>query len=162
MIRIAAYQGVSGVSRVIRWITNSRYSHVAFVLPDNSVVEAWDTGLRKVGNISIQHNTNTKVDIFFLNLSLQQEQELLKIIDQDVNVLPPKYDFYQVLHFLPVVRLFSRSHPDNKRFFCSEYIVDRLDKVNYKLFNNTNPSEVPPDWIPRSLKVFYSHTEITS
>ena len=161
MIKIAAYQGVSGVSRVIKWITSSRYSHVAFVLPDNSVVEAWDSGLRKVGNISIQHNVNTKVDIFLLNLSTVQERQLLKLIEKDL-ANPPKYDFYQVLHFLPVVRLFARSQPDNARFFCSEYIVDRLNRVGYALFNNTLPCEVPPDWIARSLKTFYSHSEITS
>ena len=116
MIKIAAYQGVSGVSRVIKWITSSRYSHVAFLLPDDSVVEAWDSGLRKVGNISIQHNVNTKVDIFLLNLSTVQERQLLKLIEKDL-ANPPKYDFYQVLHFLPVVRLFARSQPHNARFF---------------------------------------------
>lgn len=161
MIRIAAYQGSSGVSRVIEWITHSRYSHVAFILPDNSVVEAWDSGLRKVGSISQQHNVNTKVDIYFTNLTPEQEAKLLTIIEGDLR-RRYKYDFKQVLHFLPIVRLFSRDQPDNGKFFCSEYVVDRLNNVGYKLFNETKPHEVPPDWIPRSLKVFYQSTEITS
>ena len=161
MIRIAQYQGNSGVSKIIRWITHSKYSHSAFLLPDNSVVEAWDDGLRRVGSISQQHNVGTVVDIFTLNLSSVQENILLDLIKCDL-INPPLYDFKQVLHFLPIVRLFSRKDSINDRFFCSEYVVDRLNRVNYNLFNDTEPHEVPPDWIPRSLKVIFERSEITS
>jgi len=162
MIRVAAYQGNSGVSIAIKFITRSRYSHVAFLLDDGSVVEAWDYGLRRVSSLSAQHNIKTFVDVFSLvDFTTYQNDLLYESILKDLKN-PPKYDFKQVLHFLPIVRFFSRDVPDNGKYFCSEYVFCKLKEVGFNLFENTQGFEVPPDWIPRSPKLRFDFTDITS
>ena len=164
MIKIIAYKGHSLTSKAIKLLTRSEYSHVAFMLDDGSVVEAWDNhGLRKVSSISEQHSPNTEVDVFIMSkLTAYQEHQLKQILEVDL-LDPAKYDWKMVFKFVPIVRLLTKNNEVNPdKFFCSEYVTERLLNVGFNLFNsNTKPYEVPPDWIPRSLAVSYVETLTT-
>jgi hypothetical protein len=163
-IRLALYKGKSVASKTIRLLTRSEYSHVAFLLDSGFVVEAWTSGLRMVPSISSQHTKGTEVDIFeILGLMPEQEAKLTELVHADVQpAAAPAYDFWMVGQFVPVVRAVIGSKVRNQsKFFCSEYIVQRLADVGCCLFRRTWPYEVPPDWIPRSLKVNYLNTVVT-
>lgn len=153
---------------MIRFVTRSKYSHAALLFDDNTqrafdllkstdlirhlpewksgaVVEAWyPGGVRNVVSISASHSPQTKVDIFGINRPLDQDEEtkVLTILDDEIGW---PYDWKSVLRFIT-------RHPGNldRSWFCSELVFYVLNAAGRRLFENTQPWEVPPDWIARS------------
>ena len=178
-MKIANYQGKSWISRVVRWVTRSVYSHTAFVFDEMSeraalelakagvdlpklqfihpgaVCEAWASGLRNVASLSSQHTPGTVVDIFSLvqPLSLTEEMTLVKAIHDDIG---DAYDFKNVLRFVT-----RRPGSPDGDWFCSEWVFQRFLDVNRAFLLRTAAWEVPPGWIARSLALSPSQRIIT-
>lgn len=154
-MRVACYQGTSFQSRLIRWLTRSDYSHVAVVLRDGRVVEAWDSGVRVVDSLSDQHTPGTLVDVFEFTPALTEEQEaageryLLSRVGR-------KYDWKNVFRFVT-----KRQGQDNDRDFCSELLANTAQVMGVNLFNRTPAWMIPPDWVPRSLAMRFVAREVT-
>jgi len=143
------------MSRVIRWLTRSDYSHVAVVLNDGRVVEAWDSGVRIVDSLSDQHTPGTTVDLFEFDPPLTQGQEaageryLLGRIGK-------RYDWTGVFRFVT-----RRRGSDANRDFCSELLDQTVQAMELTLFRQTQSWEIPPGWVPRSLALKFVRREVT-
>lgn len=166
MIEIAIYKGTTIESKAIRFFTRSQYSHCGFWINKAVLVDIQNNdGVVWHDSLSDTHPAGIAVDIFKFTpeLSKVQEAELINILLED-RIRKFKYDYGMVFKFVPVVRIVTSSQPDNddkREFFCSEHIVSRCAKIGAPLFRNTQPFEVPPDWLARSERLIYNRTEIT-
>jgi hypothetical protein len=157
-MRIALYQGISLISRLIRWQTRSKYSHAAFLLDDDSVIEAWTPCVRHVKSLSAQHTPGTRVDIFSHAepLSLAAQHRLLCLLQDDIGI---PYDYQAIFRFL------TRQRPPHwirRRLFCSEQVFQRCQSIGRPLLFRTEAWRVPPDWLARSPVLYLQETIVTT
>lgn len=154
-MKFACYKGTSWISKAIRWITRSEYSHVAVILRDTSVIEAWDSGVRIVRNLSEQHSPGTIVDVYSFMTPLTAEQ--CKAAEDFLrDQIGKHYDWKSVLRFVT-----KRKSKRDDHWFCSELATQAAMNAGRALFASTEPWEVPPDWIPRSLALKFDYRIIT-
>ncbi len=145
-MRIALYQGVSTISRLIRWQSRSKYSHAAFLCDDGSVIEAWMPEVRLVSNLSSQHTPGTLVDIFEFKaqLTAAEDEKLWNLAIDDLAI---PYDYVGIWRFVTRQPECERS---KKKLFCSEQVFSRCGMIGRHLLERTEAWRVPPDWIARS------------
>lgn len=166
MIRIALYQGVSVISRAIRWQTRSVYSHAAVVfdfdiqmtappqygrakivnIHAGNVIEAWRGGVRLSASLSANHTPKTRVDLFTFKEPLKQS-EALAITHFLVSQLGKPYDYVSILRFLTRTR---DNEFDCDRWFCSELAFQAFAVGGRRLLARTPAWKVPPAWIAMS------------
>ncbi len=179
-MRVVLYQGRSWVSRAIKFITRSKYSHAAFMFDEGAVaaakrlagmgvdlssipnvglgavIEAWDNvGVRSCSSISDGHAAGTPVDVFEFATTLSPEQEerlLLTLIPE----MGCPYDWKSVFRFI------TRKPGKNDRYwFCSEIVDYVCAKIGRALFLNVEPWEVQPGWVAMTLALIKKFTTIT-
>ena len=166
MIQFCAYQGVSLVSRLIRWQTRSVYSHIAVRFMDDkevrtplqygrtlnvsiscgSVIEAWSGGVRLSESVSDSHTPHTKVDVFEFDSPLNSEEERLMTTFLCCQI-GKAYDYLAVFRFLtrePVNRA------SKGKWFCSELAFEAALVARRELLSGVPAWKVPPAWIPMS------------
>lgn len=156
-MRIALYQGKSWISKLIRWQTRSKYSHAAFLLDDDTVIEAWQPCVRHVANLSAQHTPGTQVDIFnFVEPLTDAEKWRLECLARKDIGTP--YDYRSIFRFL------TRERPPgiDAKLFCSEQVFLRCHNLGRFLLANTEAWRVPPDWLSRSPLLFLQESIITT
>lgn len=159
-MRVAQYQGVSAISKLIRWQTRSLYSHTAFLFDDGSVVEAWASPypgmVRHVKDLSEQHTPGTVVDIFEFKDPLTVEENIaLEFRARDAVGL--HYDYKGIVRFLTRQR-----STNSKAVFCSELVYRECHRIGRPLMERTEAWRVPPDWIPRSPLLTFSTRIVTT
>ena len=145
-MRIALYHGKSFVSRLIRWQTRSRYLHAAFLLDDDSVVEAWMPRVRHVRGLSEQHTPGTKVEIFAFNHPLTAAANR-RLEDLALGQVGIPYDYRGIFRFLTRER---PPHSGRRALFCSELVFLDCERAGLRLLERTEAWRVPPDWLARS------------
>lgn len=179
-LQIANYRGKSPISKAIRLLTYSCYSHSAVrftedldvqvantlhFIPAGSVIEAWTSGVRMVESLSSQHDKGTIVDLFETKIPLTKEQEQ-KIAACLVLHLGTKYSYGNVLRFVPIVRLimpeplpfsYTRTH-----VFCDELVLEAFAAGGVLLLERCKFWEVPPRDVPRSPLVFLKDSAVTT
>lgn len=134
-MKILAYRGKSLISKAIRFQTRSKYSHIAVMLDDGSVIEAWHKGgVRKSPSFSTLHSPGTKVDVFRIDADFD-EATTNRFLHEQVG---KKYDFKSVARFLS-----RRKTRHNNKYFCSELAEFALAFGGLLLLNG-NPSEHSP------------------
>ena len=168
MIYIAAYRGIGWVSKAIRLLTYSKYSHIGVLFTSDmevevagkvhiiragNVIEAWQGGVRLSGSLLASHTPDTPVDMFEFKTPLSREQEM-RAAQFLVSQLGKSYDYLNVLRFVPVVRwLFPHPMPSawtRSRVFCSELAMEMSIEIGRPLLERCKPWEVPPRDPPRS------------
>lgn len=115
-MKLAFYQGRSLVSRLIRFVTWGKYSHVAVMLDDGRILEAWHkpNGVRLISHLGEGHEVGTLVDVYdvpelpFPHSATTAAEDMIGM----------KYDFAGLLGFV-----FRRRTQDRNRLFCSEAAV---------------------------------------
>lgn len=129
---IALCRGKGIISALIRWQTWSRYSHVAAVLPDGSVIEAWPgKGVHRRPFWS----DITGIEFFKIvdpRYSPERAQEFLH------EQIGQGYDYLGVLRFL------SRRRKSNDKWFCSELIFRAASAGGALLLRRIAPPQVSP------------------
>ena len=134
-MKILAYRGKSLISKAIRFQTRSKYSHIAVMLDDGSVIEAWHKGgVRKSPSPSTLHSPGTKVDVFRIDAKFDKDTANRFLHEQ----VGKKYDFKSVARFLS-----RRKTRHNNKYFCSELAEFALAFGGLLLLNG-NPSEHSP------------------
>ena len=135
-MRILAYQGISWVSRVIRWQTRSRYSHIAIEVADNHVYEAWHVGgVQLNAHFRAVHTAGTMVDVFAISAHFDPLR-VRHFLDAQIG---KRYDFRAVARFLS-----RRNAPADDRWFCSELAVAAFRAGGLDLLARIPPSHVSP------------------
>ena len=144
-MRIALYKGTSFVSRAIRLITRSPYSHAAFLLDDDSVIEAWEGGVKYSPSISTLHKDRTQVDVFGFYPPLSPEENRALHLAA-ISYVGRPYDYKSVLRFVTKIR-----GKTDKRVFCSEMLCECCELIQRPLFLRTPAWKIPPDWLQMTL-----------
>lgn len=142
---VVLFKGRGVMSRLIEWQTNGDYSHAALLDEDNNTLyESWQTaGVRKKINWSVSDDPT--VD-FFKFAHTKAEADAIRSFAE--SQLGKKYDWLGVVRFVSRTQL----RPDAKeKWFCSEFVTAALAAAGIDLFKNTEPNEVPPDLIKRSV-----------
>lgn len=154
-MQIALYKGTSFVSKCIRFVTRSEYSHAAIILRDGSVVEAWQPVVRRVASLSEQHTPGTEVEVFNFRdpLTDAEEDAAEKFL---LGELGTPYDYKSVLRFIT-----RRPGNLDDHWFCSELAFAACLEARQALFHWTDPWEVPPDWLARSPLLRFGYRHIT-
>lgn len=145
MVKIRLYRGKTIISRTIQWQTRSRYNHAAIQI-GNMIYEA------KEFKGVLCRNANKKdykADSFDLVnvMSDTQEKILTAFLRNQVN---KRYDYTMVFRF---VSRRQETRKSKNKWFCSELVFAALKKAGVTLFRETEPWEVSPGLIPRSMSL---------
>lgn len=135
-MRILQYQGLSLMSRAIRWQTRSAYSHTALELDDGSVIEAWTSGVRHTKTPWTDHKKGTVVDFYEIKAEFDSAFAESWLRSQ----IGKKYDFQGIVRFMT-----RRDHPENDSWFCSELALTALDKAGVSLLHLPSAHASPRD-----------------
>ena len=152
---IALYRGTSGLSKAIRFINWSDYSHAAYIDVDTTeVFEAWKGGVRKVANLSDQHDPGTEVDLFVVEATPEQNQAVKKFL---VSQVGKGYDYAAIMGFL--IRR-DEAPEDQTKWFCSELVFAAYQSAGIDLLARIPRWKVYPGMLAYSplLKVAGSIT----
>jgi hypothetical protein len=135
---IALYKGRSLISRIIRCVNWSDYSHAAWVdTVNNYVIEAWSGGVRKADSLHTNHTPGTIVDVFDVDVTVAQREAIAQFMVLQVG---KRYDYRGIVHF---ITRRSESAAGQDRWFCSELVlaayraagIDLLSRIPaYKVF----------------------------
>ena len=180
MILVAQYRGIGWVSDAIKLLTYSVYSHSAILFTEDmevevlgsvhvikagNVIEAWQGGVRLSESLSASHTKGTVVDLFKFKTPLTPDEER-RIAQFLVAQLGRKYDYLNVLRFVPIVRLLIPAPAPNfwtkSHVFCSELVLEALADAGRKLLDRCRYWEVPPRDPPRSPLLMTEKTIVTT
>ncbi len=111
IVKFHFYEGKSRISKLIKWRTRGKYSHVAVEIGDK-VIEAWNGKVRLTTDKMKLHTPNTPITTICLEVSdtLGRGWESF-LLDQ----VGKKYDFWAIMSFIG-----TGSRQNSKRWFCSE------------------------------------------
>lgn len=132
-VLVALYQGVSGISTSIRWITRSDYSHAAVVNGlTGETYEAWHNPghFRKTAHPTVGHTRGTPIHFFAPVVA--RRDVALDVLEQceEWAAKSVKYDFRNVLRF---VTRTPRKGSEEDKLFCSEAVALAFERAAYPL-----------------------------
>jgi len=140
-IRVIFFEGLSLISKLIRWFTRSKFSHVGFDLDNYYRVEAWENTRNKRFGIfgakwqlttSSFHTRGTPYTILAKEVKFDLYIEYLKVLDFICQAGLP-YDWMEIIKFITK----GKESEPNGKFVCSTgtcFILQYLDVL---------PSEIP-------------------
>lgn len=134
---IAFYRGKSLISRIIRFINWSNYSHVAYLAPDGTCYEAWRGSVQKWSGVEANaslftaHTPGTVIDLYDLVTPLTESQTA-KIVAWMESQKGKKYDYWSIVHFITRRPEWTSSQD---KWFCSELVAAAFQKVGRPLLN---------------------------
>lgn len=137
-------QGLLG--RLISWQTRGEYSHTALALGGS----VWEVG----GGYGLDPVTwypeswlQGEWDRRYVLLTDAQAQQMRDWLSEQEG---KKYDLTMVARF---VSRRGEARKSSGKWFCSELVAAAFEHVGLPLFQDTEPWEVAPSWLPRSLLV---------
>lgn len=154
---IALYHGKSMVSRAIRLLNWSDYSHAAWVDPvTGHVWESWGKGVTCSQDLGSAHLAGTKVDLFHVSATREQR---LRILDFMTAQIGKKYDYRGVFHFITRRPAQAR---DQDRWFCSELVFEAFRAAGIHLLCRIPAWKVYPGLLAYSPLLAHARTVHTS
>ena len=161
---LAYFKGKSFVSRLIKWRTWGKYSHVAWIVDrdfqyidlqgDEQLVEAgtiyesWHrkskgakrSGVRK-GTAGDLHKPGTVVDLYAIEIDDAHYRELIQLLEACVANPDAGYDFRGVISGFSLRK--AKAH-SNSRLFCSEYMMRCLIAIRIRFLINIDTWQTAP------------------
>lgn len=122
MIKLQFSTNNSIGSCLVRWFTWSEFSHVDFLLDDNTLLGA------DFGGVAIRNNNPdrfTKTVVF----EIDAPQDVITIARQEIG---KGYDFAGILGLLH-----RRNWQSKSKWFCSELVAYAFNRAGYPLLNNS-------------------------
>jgi len=148
-VKIGLYRGKSFVSKRIKKRTRSVYSHAAMHLEDGTVIEAWADGFtsgkvyhRPLGE---GHTPGTPIDMY----EIIDTVDWIAVEEFLLAQVGKPYDWRMVWGFVTHRRRETAGSRD--KWFCSELAFQALQVGGFNLFRNTEPYEVSPGLLGRSV-----------
>jgi uncharacterized protein YycO len=142
-MKILAYHGKSIISKLIRFQTRSQYSHIAFELPDGTVIEAGiSRGVSHSESFRTLHKPGTKVEVFNVGVDLRVNHEVNfdKAKEFALAQVGKPYDFRSVFRFVSRVPA-----TENGKWFCSELAEKALEAGGVELLRGEAHNHSPRD-----------------
>jgi uncharacterized protein YycO len=138
-LQVALFKHPTGiVRRLIRWQTDSIYSHAALLFNDTWLFEADFDGVAE-SRITDFRN----VDVFDAeNITEEQKAVIYEFAKSQEG---KKYDWWGVLRFISRDKL-----PENDRWFCSELVFAAFKAAEIELLERVEPWQVSPGMLARS------------
>ena len=143
-VKFIFFEGISWSSRIIRWFTRSKFSHVGLYLSDYHILEVYHYDpveiwkLEWLDNNLWEHKIGTKYVIIELEVTEEQYDKIYNFIKRLV-VSKTKYDWKSVFKFV-----FKSKPKANDKYFCSEGCMNALKKAFPDRFNDINPATISP------------------
>lgn len=160
---IAYFKGKSFISRLIKWRTWGKYSHVAWIvdrdvafmhhgrhyhIPAGTIYESWHKkskgaarrGVRK-GVAGDLHKPGTEVDLEAIELSDAHYQELILFFERKAADPRAKYGFRGVLAGFS---LRKNSAHGKYTVFCSQLLMQGFAFIKFRLLKNIDPAQTSP------------------
>lgn len=149
---ILLYQGKGWIAHIVRLITQSRWSHAAWVLDEHRVLEAdWGSRVRKGGVVIRDLRTFDPARRVIVRLGAPREC-VLKAVSWAEKLVGQKYGFRTLLRFLWRritcwnnlwrIKPLRGSHGG---WICSELIARPLYAQGWKLNDKIPPENVVPE-----------------
>lgn len=174
MLQLAAYQGKSLFpSRMIRWQTDSVYSHIAVLFTEKltvrtsgrfvffepgNVIEAWKGGVRKTESLSAAHEPGTPVDLFSFKTPLRPAEELAAAQFLCAQ-LGRDYDYRAIFRFLTREPM---EKSDKTKWFCSELAFQMSVLITRPLLERVEAWRIRPCDVPRSPLLKFESSLVTT
>ena len=148
MTTINFYKSSSTLDDIICFLSRDQYCHVTLTVngmsygaaPFGTVQKSRTTLLSSVRDFNLkisQEQTEGNVDNFHINLTREQEVELVAFLDAQ---LGKKYDYLSVIGFV----LYTEDRSKSNRWFCSELVFAALRKVGVELLTRVPAWKVSP------------------
>jgi uncharacterized protein YycO len=153
MVLIQMHTGTSLFSRLIRWFSRSKYSHVSVWFVDLTVsyggyvIESLEPkGVRVCpAHLYREARRDGRITLYAPRTPLSQaERDAMERAMREQMDKP--YDWTGVFRFLT-----RKRHAQDETWFCSELVAYAFTKAGRPLFEQTEWWEVTPGDIPRSL-----------
>jgi hypothetical protein len=138
------------VSSLVRWFTNSEYTHVAMAVSDELVIEI---DINK--DLAIRPLTYDNYDVFRYKKGLSVSQQAsLQYYATQVAKTSKGYDWLRILQFA-CEKLFRTKKTFNEvhRFVCSEIVDNLYDHINIDLVPEREDGNVTPGQLANSPKL---------
>jgi len=173
---LAYFNGKSLVSKLIKWRTWGKYSHVGWIvdrdvtidfdgepllIPGGTIYESWHikskgaarNGFRK-GRAGTLHKPGTPVDLYrvpFVNEA--QHHALLRCFERMARDPNARYAFRAV-----ITGFMLRKHIEDDLVFCSESMMLGFDACKLRMLINVEPKQVSPVDLSRSpVQHYHAH-----
>lgn len=166
MIQVLFFQGVSTVSKLIRWQTRGPVSHVALRWGDQAI-EAWHVPFpggrvylhKTMKDCMAIHTPGTRVEVYRLTGATHTELKRVadKAWDWAKQQAGRKYDLRMVLRFLPRLK---ETIGSQENWFCSELVAAAFEHAKYPLLPRAAPCYLSPRDLYVSPRLSYSHTVV--
>jgi len=145
MIAVLLYRGSGFIGRAIRWQTRSPYSHAAIV------VNQWVYEAREFKGVIKRPLRESDLDeAVWFNVKPFPSEKFSALVQWMESQVGKKYDYLMVLRF---ISRRQETRESTGKWFCSEFVFAALQKIGVLLFNHTEPYEVSPGLLPRSLRL---------
>jgi cell wall-associated NlpC family hydrolase len=139
-------RGTDTISRIIEWLTSSKYSHVAMYIGNGEVIEA--QRLRSVGLAPLSEYDG-KYDVYTCPTLTDDQRK--QIIEYARSMGGIKYDYLDIARlFLRCVFRLELPIDDPTRIICSELIVKAYSKAGIKLVQGREDYDVTPEDVAES------------
>jgi uncharacterized protein YycO len=133
--KILLFKGRGIVSKLIRWQTNGKYSHVALQRPDGRIIEAW----HKPAKVRLRSRLDDWSNVEAYEVQGATVEQLEAAVAWAEAQIGKKYDFGGVMRF--VTRW--RKDQDDK-WFCSELVFQAFREAGINLLERVQCSQVSP------------------
>ena len=151
-IYILQYEGLSWVSKLIKFITWGPYSHSAISKTSGLTMEAWEKkGVDLADTPWENHTVNTPVNIYRLDASDKQCKDIWESAKFYIN---ENYDWQALFGFIPLLRWLWRDA--SNKWFCSHFVAQTCREGGVSLFSMSTPLyKISPNKIPWSVKLHW-------
>lgn len=146
---IAAYKGISLISRLIRFRTWSEYSHIAEINEKTGeVIEAWHKGgVVRRSDYHEGHTPGTVIELFDVDTTKVRKRCVWVDLTCEIG---KDYDFDGILGFI-----IRRTRHNTEKWFCSELVFAKYQQRGINLLARVKPHKVSPGLLVMSPRLNY-------
>lgn len=145
-MKIVFYRGTGIINRAIRFFSRGGYSHVAIILKDGSIIEAYPfKGVRRRSGIKDEIKKDTTIETYMVPAS---HEECISIEQFLISQLGKKYDYLSVFGF--ILYATKESRKASQKWFCSELVFAAFQKANINLLERVDAWKVSPSLLSYS------------
>lgn len=153
---IILVKGKNPISLLVRFFTNSVYSHVALAISENYVLE-----IDATYTLQIRKNNYTCYDVYRLKRELLPS-ELSTLLRYAHSLIGKKYDFMRIFSLVFELSLHLRGKKifdDSNKLICSDLIDSSYKQINVDLIPQYKHQDTTPVDISKSQELFKAESK---
>lgn len=136
-IQIALFKSSGPIASLIKWQTDSKYSHAALLFDDEELgMKLLAESVAGKGVIARNFEKDEDVDLYNVFLSEEEGEAVAHYVASQIG---KGYDYWGVLRFISRRRL-----PENDKWFCSELVFEAFKQAGINLLARVESWQVSP------------------